>query len=74
MTQITHWINGSLDTQKPERSGDIYNPATGKISGTVAFANAATVDAAVSAATQAFVEWRHSSLTKRTQVLFAFRE
>ena len=74
MTQITHWINGALDTQKPERSGDIYNPATGKISGTVAFANAATVDAAVSAATQAFVEWRHSSLTKRTQVLFAFRE
>ena len=74
MTQITHWINGALDTQKPERSGDIYNPATGKISGTVAFANAATVDAAVSAAAQAFVEWRHSSLTKRTQVLFAFRE
>jgi len=36
--------------------------------------NAATVDSAVSAATAAFVEWRHSSLTKRTQVLFAFRE
>jgi malonate-semialdehyde dehydrogenase (acetylating)/methylmalonate-semialdehyde dehydrogenase len=40
----------------------------------VAFANAATVDSAVSAATAAFAEWRHSSLTKRTQVLFAFRE
>ena len=74
MTQITHWINGALDTQKPTRSGDIYNPATGKVTGTVAFANAATVDTAVSAATTAFAEWRHSSLTKRTQVLFAFRE
>ena len=74
MTQITHWINGSLDSKKPERTGDIYNPATGKVTGTVAFANAATVDSAVSAATAAFVEWRHSSLTKRTQVLFAFRE
>jgi len=74
MTQITHWINGSLDSKKPERTGDIYNPATGKVTGTVAFGNAATVDSAVSAATAAFVEWRHSSLTKRTQVLFAFRE
>ena len=74
MTQITHWINGALDTKKPERTGDIYNPATGKVTGTVAFANAATVDLAVSAATAAFAEWRHSSLTKRTQVLFAFRE
>ena len=74
MTQITHWINGALDTKKPERTGDIYNPATGKVTGTVAFGNAATVDSAVSAATAAFVEWRHSSLTKRTQVLFAFRE
>ena len=74
MTQITHWINGALDTKKPERTGDIYNPATGKVTGTVAFGNAATVDFAVSAATAAFAEWRHSSLTKRTQVLFAFRE
>jgi malonate-semialdehyde dehydrogenase (acetylating)/methylmalonate-semialdehyde dehydrogenase len=74
MTQITHWINGAPDAKKPERTGDIYNPATGKVTGTVAFANAATVDSAVSAATAAFAEWRHSSLTKRTQVLFAFRE
>ena len=74
MTQITHWINGALDGKKPERTGDIYNPATGKVTGTVAFGNAATVDSAVSAATAAFAEWRHSSLTKRTQVLFAFRE
>ncbi len=74
MNQITHWINGALDTSKPERSGDVYNPATGKVSKTVAFGSAATVDSAVAAATNAFAEWRHSSLTKRSQVLFAFRE
>ena len=34
----------------------------------------ATVDKAVQVATAAFDSWRHSSLTKRTQVLFAFRE
>ena len=74
MNQITHWINGAFDTDKPERTGDIFNPATGAITGSLAFGNAATVDTAVSAATAAFSDWRHSSLTKRTQVLFAFRE
>ena len=74
MTQITHWINGALDTQKPQRSGEVFNPATGKVTKTVAFADAVTVDGAVNAATEAFATWRHSSLTKRTQVLFAFRE
>ena len=74
MTQITHWINGALDTQKPQRSGEVFNPATGKVTKTVAFADAATVDRAVNVATEAFTSWRHSSLTKRTQVLFAFRE
>ena len=39
-----------------------------------AFGTAATVDVAVKAATDAFAEWRHSSLTKRVNVLFAFRE
>ncbi|CAB4662679.1 MAG: CoA-acylating methylmalonate-semialdehyde dehydrogenase [Actinobacteria bacterium] len=74
MTHITHWINGSLSTQKADRHGDIYNPATGQVTGSVDFANAATVDAAVAVATKAFEQWRHSSLTKRVQVLFAFRE
>ena len=74
MTQTTHWINGALDTQKPQRSGEVFNPATGKVTKTVTFADAATVDRAVNAATEAFTSWRHSSLTKRTQVLFAFRE
>ena len=74
MTQITHWINGAPDTSKPERTGDIFNPATGRCTKSVVFADAATVDRAVNAATAAFTTWRHSSLTKRTQVLFAFRE
>ena len=74
MTQITHWINGALDTTQPKRTGDVYNPATGKVTKTVAFGTGATVDSAVDAATAAFATWRHSSLTKRTQVLFAFRE
>ena len=71
---ISPWINGAVDTSKTERTSEVFNPATGQVSAHVALANVATVDKAVSAATDAFGSWRHSSLTKRTQVLFAFRE
>jgi len=74
MKTVSHWINGSLTTDKASQVGEIFNPATGKISGTVNFADLVTVDKAVQAASSAFDSWRHSSLTKRTQVLFAFRE
>ena len=74
MKTVSHWINGSITTDKAAQVGEIFNPATGKISGTVNFADLATVDKAVQAASSAFDTWRHSSLTKRTQVLFAFRE
>ena len=74
MSEITHWINGKSFDDSAKRHGEIFNPATGEVSKKIAFGTAATVDAAVKAATDAFTEWRHSSLTKRVNVLFAFRE
>jgi malonate-semialdehyde dehydrogenase (acetylating)/methylmalonate-semialdehyde dehydrogenase len=74
MNSVSHWINGSIYNQKSDRLGEIFNPATGEISGSVPFADALTVDKVVKIAKEAFTQWRHSSLTKRTQILFAFRE
>ena len=74
MKSISHWVNGSMMPDKPERTGEIFNPATGAVSGNVAFADAATVDKIVNISEKAFEQWRHASLTKRTQVLFSFRE
>ncbi|MFM2144634.1 MAG: hypothetical protein RI899_422 [Actinomycetota bacterium] len=74
MSEITHWINGKSFDDSAKRHGEIFNPATGEVSKKVAFGTSATVDVAVKAATDAFAEWRHSSLTKRVNVLFAFRE
>ncbi len=74
MKLISHWVNGSMMADKPERTGEIFNPATGVVSGNVAFADAATVDKIVNISEKAFEQWRHASLTKRTQVLFSFRE
>ncbi len=72
--RITHYINGSSWSGNSERSGDVFNPATGEVSAKVDFASAAVVDEAVAAAKSAAIEWRNTSLAKRTQVLFAFRE
>ena len=72
--RVTHWINGSLWTGAAERSGDVFDPATGKRTKTVDFASRTTMDHAIAVAKAAFPEWRDASLTRRTQVLFAFRE
>ncbi|MFI2301347.1 CoA-acylating methylmalonate-semialdehyde dehydrogenase [Actinacidiphila glaucinigra] len=71
---ITHWIAGQSWTGTTERHGDVYDPATGSVTGRVDFASIAEVDLAVGAAAAAFKEWRHASVAKRTTVLFAFRE
>ncbi len=70
----THWINGKPWTGQAGARGDIYNPATGAISGTVDFGGQAEVDAAVAAAAAALPGWRETSLVKRAGVMFAFRE
>ena len=74
MKSISHWVNGSVMADKPDRTGEIFNPATGQVSANVAFADAATVDKIVNISEKAFEQWRHASLTKRTQILFSFRE
>lgn len=72
--RISHFINGAIWNGTPEKSGDVYNPATGEVTAQVDFADVAVVDQAVSAAKEASIGWKNTSLAKRTQVLFAFRE
>ncbi len=74
MRTINHWIAGKLSTRAIERSGDVYDPATGEVQAKVAFASPADVDAAVAAAKDALPGWRDASLAKRARVMFAFRE
>src|SRR5262249_55538755 len=71
---VTHWIDGKPFDGSSGRTGDVFDPALGQVTKRVAFASADDVDAAVSAATAAFAEWRSSSLAERTKVLFRFRE
>ena len=52
----------------------MYNPATGEQASTVDFASVDEVDAAVASARAAFPAWRATSLSRRAEVLFRFRE
>lgn len=65
MKSISHWLNGSVTLDKSARTGEIYNPATGEVSGNVAFADLETVNKVVDISEKAFEQWRHASLTKK---------
>ena len=74
MNTICHYINGQIYTGASDRQGDVFNPATGDVSAKVNFATPKVVDEAVKAAVTAGEAWAKTSLTKRVQVMFAFRE
>jgi malonate-semialdehyde dehydrogenase (acetylating)/methylmalonate-semialdehyde dehydrogenase len=71
---IDHWISGARTPGASGRTSPVFNPATGEQTGEVALATASEVDAAVKTALEAAEAWRTSSLSKRSAVIFAFRE
>ncbi|NDL58275.1 CoA-acylating methylmalonate-semialdehyde dehydrogenase [Phytoactinopolyspora mesophila] len=72
--KIVHWVEGKPWEGSSERTGPVFDPATGEVSGDVLLASAVDVDQAVDAASRAAVSWRRASLAKRSAVLFRFRE
>ncbi|MDA3026139.1 MAG: aldehyde dehydrogenase family protein, partial [Actinomycetota bacterium] len=73
-THITHWINGASWSGTAKKKGEVFNPATGLKTGEVDFAETSTIDEAIESAAKAFPMWRDTSLTKRAQIVFKFRE
>jgi malonate-semialdehyde dehydrogenase (acetylating)/methylmalonate-semialdehyde dehydrogenase len=73
MRTISHWIDGKPATGNSSRTAPVYNPATGQVQAEVLLASADDVQAAVRSAGQAFERWSQSSLSARTEILFAFR-
>ena len=74
-TRITHLVAGRPWEGDAERTGPVFNPATGQQTGVVDFASTRVVGEVVARAKQAWSEeWASASLTRRTQVLFRFRE
>ena len=71
--QIGHWMNGG-EVAGTGREQDVFNPATGEVSGRVALASVSDLEQAVDAARAALPAWRATGLTKRAAVMFKLRE
>ncbi|WP_242393175.1 CoA-acylating methylmalonate-semialdehyde dehydrogenase [Anaeromyxobacter oryzisoli] len=71
---IPHFVGGRLHPGHGGREGDVFDPATGAVTGRVALAGADEVGAAVAAAQRAFRPWAETSPLRRARVMFRFRE
>src|SRR4051794_6915526 len=74
VTRISHWIDGAATDGTSGRTAPVFNPATGEQTGEVDLASSSEVAAAVAVAKAAAAEWRSASLSRRSAILFAFRE
>jgi malonate-semialdehyde dehydrogenase (acetylating)/methylmalonate-semialdehyde dehydrogenase len=72
--RISHWVGGKSVPGSSGRASPVFDPATGAQTGRVDLATVAEVDEIVAVASAAAAEWRRASLSKRSGVLFAFRE
>jgi malonate-semialdehyde dehydrogenase (acetylating) / methylmalonate-semialdehyde dehydrogenase len=71
--QIQHSIGGASYEAASDRYGVVWNPGTGQAIGRVHFASVEDVDHAVAVAKAAFVAWRGTSLSRRSEILFKLR-
>ena len=71
---IDHWLEDARWAGNGERVGDVFDPARGEVAARVRLASSDDVDTVVLSARRAHVGWRETSLSRRSAVLFAFRE
>jgi malonate-semialdehyde dehydrogenase (acetylating) / methylmalonate-semialdehyde dehydrogenase len=73
MSRIGHWISGDEVIGKG-RTAEVFDPALGVVTKHVTLGDQEEIGAAISSAKAAFPAWRETSLAKRQQIIFAFRE
>ena len=74
VTDITHWLAGTRAGGPVQRTTEVFNPATGEVTGLVRMADAGVVAAAVQAAQRAWPAWAETSVLNRSRVMFRFKE
>ncbi|GEL94080.1 CoA-acylating methylmalonate-semialdehyde dehydrogenase [Cellulomonas composti] len=72
--RIEHWIDGAPAAGVSDLTLPVYDPASGTQIASVRMATASDVDAAVASAAKAFEVWSNTAVSKRSAVLFRFRE
>lgn len=71
---IHHWVAGTRVEGTSGRTCEVTDPATGEVTAHLPLASADEAAAVIAAAKAAFPAWRDTSLAKRTQIMFRFRE
>ena len=74
VTSIAHFISGQTVSGTSARAQDVFNPATGAVTGRVHLANTQDVDQAVASAQAAFPAWADTPPLRRARVMFKFLE
>ncbi|MEI6736778.1 MAG: aldehyde dehydrogenase family protein, partial [Actinomycetes bacterium] len=74
MNTIPHFVNGQRVEVSSDRHLSVFNPATAEAIGALSVPSTAFLDEVVAITVAAAAQWRTSSLSRRTAVLFAFRE
>ncbi|MCH6266088.1 MULTISPECIES: CoA-acylating methylmalonate-semialdehyde dehydrogenase [Neobacillus] len=70
---LTHFIGGEMKEGQSERFAKVYNPSTGEVTALCPLASEAEVNEAVEIANKAFPAWKKTSVAKRAEVIFNFR-
>ena len=70
---LAHFINGLSVEGTRGRFGEVYDPATGRVTARVPLASRDEVSAAVSAAAAAFPAWAATTPLNRARVMFRFK-
>ncbi|WP_327120883.1 CoA-acylating methylmalonate-semialdehyde dehydrogenase [Nocardia sp. NBC_01730] len=74
MPTIAHWVDGKPYSGTATATAPVTDPATGAVTGRVALASTQDTRTVIEAAAAAFPAWRDTSLSRRTEILFRFRE
>jgi malonate-semialdehyde dehydrogenase (acetylating)/methylmalonate-semialdehyde dehydrogenase len=72
--RLKNYIGGMWKESESEKNGEIYDPGSGRVLGTVPYSTLSEVDEAVAAAQQAFGKWSRLPLPERVQYLFRLRQ
>ncbi|KTT26180.1 CoA-acylating methylmalonate-semialdehyde dehydrogenase [Pseudacidovorax intermedius] len=74
LAAIDHYIHGQPVANTSGRTQDVFNPATGTLTGRAGLADVDQLNAAVAAAQAAFPKWADTPPIRRARVMFKFLE
>lgn len=72
LTTVRNYINGQLVEAASDRRHQVFNPATGEVTGEVVLSNVQDVNAAVAAAKAAFPKWANTPPIRRARLMNRF--